>query len=264
MDFWPPPVHFRRRSPTIFQNHTSRGIGTLSLGMIECLFAENGTLEGGIESNLNGTVRGAKGDYIRFLTCMRTLSNGAPHHFPKAHALRYRHRTFGNGRMYIRGEWAFRIWSPYGDFKWICGPYACIIEGVPLYFPKHMSWGICTANCRMFGCIFAENGSLDGGIEARFRSNGWGVKDELRYFRPIRVHFRRGSPPIFRKHMPLGIGIENFGMICCIFAENKASEASFSGTGRSAYSYFKWIFDLYRCIFEGGSSPFSERTCPEV
>ena len=69
-----------------------------------------------------------------FLAPTRAISKGA--HFPKAHALRYGHRKFGNDRMYIRGEWAFRIWSPYGDLKWICGPYACIFEGGPLYFPK--------------------------------------------------------------------------------------------------------------------------------
>ena len=35
---------------------------------------------------------------------------GPPHHFPKAHALRYGHRKFGNDGMYIRGEWALRRW----------------------------------------------------------------------------------------------------------------------------------------------------------
>ena len=38
------------------------------------------------------------------------IFEGAPHHLPKAHALRYGHRKCGNDRMYIRGEWALRRW----------------------------------------------------------------------------------------------------------------------------------------------------------
>ena len=52
-----------------------------------------------------------------FLAHMRALSKGAPHHFQKAHALRYRHRKFGNDRMYIRGEWALRRWR-WIKFQW--------------------------------------------------------------------------------------------------------------------------------------------------
>ena len=66
MDFWPPSVHFRRGPPTIFWKHMPWGIGTESLGMIGCIFAENGPLEGGIESSFRGTGRGAKGDFIRY------------------------------------------------------------------------------------------------------------------------------------------------------------------------------------------------------
>ena len=44
-----------------------------------------------------------------FLAPIRVFSKGAPHHFPKANALRYGHRKFGSDRMYIRGEWALRV-----------------------------------------------------------------------------------------------------------------------------------------------------------
>ena len=101
-------------------------MGTESLGMIGCIFAENGPLEGGIEARYSGTGWGAKGDFRWILASIRTFSKGAPHHFPKAHALRYRHRKFGDDRMYIRGEWAleggiessFRGtgWGAKGDF----------------------------------------------------------------------------------------------------------------------------------------------------
>ena len=57
---------FLKGDPTIHKKHMPSGMGTESLGMIGCIFAENGPSEGGIESSLNGTVCGAKGDFIRF------------------------------------------------------------------------------------------------------------------------------------------------------------------------------------------------------
>ena len=165
-------------------------MGTESLGTIRCIFAENGPLEGGVESSFSGTGWGAKGDFIRYsylypyifesrthtffdslepipfskahalsythskvgndqmhirgeMTSGKlTLSGfvrsrpgflwwfemvfwpirvhfrrGPPHHFQKAHALRYRHRKFGIDRMYIRGEWAPRRWH-WIKFQW--------------------------------------------------------------------------------------------------------------------------------------------------
>ena len=41
-------------------------MGTESLGVIGCIFAENGPLEGGIESSFWGTGWGAKGDFMRY------------------------------------------------------------------------------------------------------------------------------------------------------------------------------------------------------
>ena len=38
-------------------------MGTESLAMMGCIFAENGPIEGGIEASLNGTGWGAKGDF---------------------------------------------------------------------------------------------------------------------------------------------------------------------------------------------------------
>ena len=101
-----------------------------------CIFVENGPLESGIESSFSGAGWGAKGDFRWIFYPNPCVFERGPYHFPNAHALRYGHRKFGDDRMYIRGEWVFRIWSPCGDFKWICGPYACICEGDPLYFQK--------------------------------------------------------------------------------------------------------------------------------
>ena len=38
------------------------------------------------------------------------IFEGAPHHFPKAHALRYGHRKFESDWMHICGKWALRRW----------------------------------------------------------------------------------------------------------------------------------------------------------
>ena len=50
---------FSKGTPTIFLKHMPSGMGTESLGMIGCIFAENGPLEGGTESSFWGTGWGA-------------------------------------------------------------------------------------------------------------------------------------------------------------------------------------------------------------
>ena len=111
--FLTPTRAFSKGAPppsTIFRKHMPSGMGTESLGMIGCIFAENGLLEGGIESSFSDTGWGAKGDFRWIFDPNPYILKGAPHHFPKAHALRYGHRKFGDDRMYIRGEWALRRW----------------------------------------------------------------------------------------------------------------------------------------------------------
>ena len=61
--FWAPTRAFSEGPPTIFQSHMACGIGTESVGMIGCIVAENGPLEGGIESSFSGTGWGTKGDF---------------------------------------------------------------------------------------------------------------------------------------------------------------------------------------------------------
>ena len=107
----------RKKAPTIFQKHMPWAMGTESLGMIGCIFAENGPLEGGIESSFSGTGWGAKGDFRWIFDPNPCIFEEGPHHFPKAHALSYGHRKFGDDRMYIRGEWALRRWH-WIKFQW--------------------------------------------------------------------------------------------------------------------------------------------------
>ena len=119
----------------------------------------------------------------------------------------------------------------------------------------------------MIGCIFAENGPLEGGIESSFWGTGWGAKGDFRrIFGPDPFIFEGG--PIFRKHMPSGMGTESLGVIGCIFAENGplegGIESSFWGNGWGAKGDFRRIFGPDSFIFEGGPPPFSESTCPQV
>ena len=61
-------VHFRRGSPSIFRKHMPWGINKENFGIIRYIFAGNGPLEGGLESSLNDTARGAKCDFTRYRT----------------------------------------------------------------------------------------------------------------------------------------------------------------------------------------------------
>ena len=102
--FLDPTRVFSKRPPPIFRKHMPWGIGTESLGMMGCMFAENGPLECGIESSFSGTGWGAKGDFRWIFYPNPCICERGPHHFSNAHALRYGHRKFGDDRMYIRGE----------------------------------------------------------------------------------------------------------------------------------------------------------------
>ena len=105
-------------------------MGTESFGMIGCIFAENGHLEGGIESSFWGTG-----------------------------------------------------WGAQGDFRWIFGPYPFIFGEAHTIFRKHMPSGMGTESLGMIGCIFEENGPLEGSIESSFWGTGWGAKgDFIRYY----------------------------------------------------------------------------------
>ena len=117
MDFAPQPVHCRRGPPTIFQKHLPWGIGTESLGLIGWIVAENGPLEGGIESSFSGNGWGAKGDFIWILGPNPCIFGGGPPAFSESISLRYGHIKFGNDWMYIRGEWALRRWH-WIKFQW--------------------------------------------------------------------------------------------------------------------------------------------------
>ena len=172
VDFWPLSVHFRRGPITIFRKHKPSGMGTESLGMMGCIFAENGPLEGGIESSFCGTGWGDKGDFTWIFGPNPCIFEGGPHHFPKAHALRYGHRKFGSDRMYIRGEWALRRWHwiKFLGYRLGCsGWFHALFIPIPVHFRienpylfrKQMPWAIRTAKLAMIRWIFVEKWPLE-------------------------------------------------------------------------------------------------------
>ena len=191
MDFWPKLVHYRRGPPTIFRKHMPSGMGTESLGMIGCIFVENGPLEGGIESSFWGTGWGAKGDSKRYS-------------YPYPYIFESRTNTFIESKcpeLYVQQSWewsdacSWRIDLSKVNFKRACKKPAGVLlvswsgflasmrafsKGAPTIFRTHMPWGMGTECLGMIGCIFAENGPLEGGIESSFSSTGWGAKGDFR------------------------------------------------------------------------------------
>ena len=169
MDFWPQPVHFWRRPPPFFRKHVPWGISTEIWGMIGCIFAENGPLEGGIESSFIGTGWGAKGDFIRYSYLYPYIFESRTLTYSKAHALSYTHSKVGNDQMHIRGELTSGKWTLSGfirsppeslwwfdmDFWHICVHFR---RRPPNIFQKHMPSGMGTESLGMIGCIFAEMG----------------------------------------------------------------------------------------------------------
>ena len=118
VDFWPIRVHFRRAPPpTIFRKHMSWGIGTESLGMIRCIFAENGPLEGGIESSFSDTGWGAKGDFRWIFDPNPYIFEGGPPPFSESTCLQvWAQKVWGWSDVYSR-EWALRRWH-WIKFPW--------------------------------------------------------------------------------------------------------------------------------------------------
>ena len=153
-EFLAPIRAILKEALTFFRKHMPSAMGTASLGMIRCIFAENGLLESGIESSFWGTGWGAK-----------------------------------------------------GDFRWIFGPNPCIFEESPLppspIFKNHIPSGMGTESLGMIGCIFAENGPLEGGIESSFWGTGWGAKgDFIRYSYPYPFIFESRTPTFFESTCP--------------------------------------------------------------
>ena len=206
-------------------------MGTESLRVIGCIFAENGPLEGGIEASFWGTGWGAKGDFRRIFGPDPFISKGAPHHFPKAHALRYEHRKFESDWMYIRengpleGGIESSFWVPAGMLRVI----SCVIltytrtfsnrEPIPFSKAHALSYThskVGNDQMHIRGEMTSGKLTVSGFVRSRQGSLWWFEVD----FWPRSVHFRRGAPTIFRKHMPSGMGTESLGVIGCIFAEN--------------------------------------------
>ena len=249
------------------------GIGTESLGIIGCIFAENGPLECGIELSFSGTGLGAKGDFIRYSYLYPYIFESITYTFCKAHALSYTHSKVGNDQMHIRAEMTSGKWTLSGFVRsrpeslwWFEVDFwhlrVHFRSGPPTIFRKHMLSSMGTECLGIIGCIFAENWPLEGGIESSFSGTGWGAKGQFRWILGSNpcisknggdcVYFRSELLTIVRKHMPSGIGTESLGMMGCIFEDNGplkcGIESSLNGTGWGAKGDFRWNLGPNPCI----------------
>ena len=105
--FLTPTRTFSKRAPTIFRKHMPSGMGTESLGMIGCIFAENGPLEGIIESNFGGTGWGAKGDFRWIFDPNPYIFEGGPPPFSESTCPQV---------------WAQTVWGRSGVYSLRMGP----------------------------------------------------------------------------------------------------------------------------------------------
>ena len=257
-------------------------MGTDSLGTIGCIFAENGPLEGGVESSFSGTSWGAKGDFRRCSYLYPYIFESRTHTFFESTCPEiYAQQSWEWSDAY---SWRNYLWKV--NFKRGCKKPTGVLmviwsgflahtrafsKGAPTIFRKHMSWGIGTESLGMIRCIFAENGPLEGDIESSFSDTGWGAKGDFRWiFDPNPCIFEGGPPPFSESTYP-EYRHRKFGDDRYIFAENGplegGIESSFSDTGWGAKGDFRWIFDPNPCIFEGPPPPTifrNESTCPQV
>ena len=171
-----PTLAFSKEALTIFRKHMPSDMGTESLGTIGYIFAENGPLEGGVESSFSGTGWSAKGDCIRY-SCMYPYIFESRTHtfFESTCAEQYAQQSWEWSDAY---SWRNDLWKV--NFKRVCKKPAGVLmviwsgflahtrafsKEAPTIFRKHMPWSIGTESLGMIGCIFAENGPLEGGVE---------------------------------------------------------------------------------------------------
>ena len=164
-------------------------------------------------------VSGVPAGVLRVISCViltytRTFSNREPIPFSKAHALSYTHSKVGNDQMHIRGEMTSGKWTLSGFVRsrpgvltviWsgFLAPKRSFSKGAPTIFRKHMPSGMGTESLGMIGCIFAENGPLEGGIESSFWGTGRGAKGDFRrIFGPDPFIFEGGPPPFSESTCP--------------------------------------------------------------
>ena len=132
-----------------------------------------------------------------------------------------------------------------------------------------MPSGMGTESLRVIGCIFAENGPLEGGIESSFWGTGWGAKgDFMRYSYLYPYIFESRTHTFFESTCPELYAQQSWEWSDAYSWRNDLWKVNFKPVceeaGWSPYGDLKWIFCPDPFIFEGGPPPFSESTCPQV
>ena len=215
VDLWPLCMHLRRGPPTMFRKHMPWGIRTASLGMVGCIFAENGPLEGGIESNSGVPAGVLRVNSDGFLASIRAFSKGAP-----------------------------------------------------TIFRKHMPWGMGTESFGMIGCIFGENGPLEGGIEWSLNGTVRGAKGEFRRFYYLYPYiFESRAHTFFKRKCPELCAHQSWEWSDSYSWRNDFLKVEFEHVCKKPAGVLMVIWSGFwpiRVHFRRGAQPFSESTCPEV
>ena len=156
--------------------------------MIGCIVAENAPLEGGIKSSFSGTGWGAKGEFIRYFYLYPYIFESTTHislesTCPELYAKQSKKPA----------EVLMVIWSG------CLAPTRAFSKGAPIIFRTHMRSGMGTESLGIIGCIFAQNGPLQCGIESSFSGTGWGAKGDLRWILGLNACIFVGAPHHFPK-----------------------------------------------------------------
>ena len=101
--FLTPIPAFSKGAPRHFPNAHALRYGHRKLGIIGCIFAENGPLEGGIESSFSGTGWGAKGDFRWIFYPNPFIFEGSPAPFSECTCPQvWAQKVWGSSDVYLR------------------------------------------------------------------------------------------------------------------------------------------------------------------
>ena len=161
--------------------------------------------------------------------------------------------------------WVLRVISD-GFF----GPNPCIFEGGPPPFSESKCPQVWAQKVwELIGCIFAENGPLEGGIESSFWGTGWGAKgDFMRYSYLYPYIFEWRTHTFFESTCPVLYAQQSWEWSDAYSWRNDLWKVNFKRVCKKPAGVLMVIWSGFlapkRSFFEGGPPPFSESTCPQV
>ena len=147
-------------------------------------------------------------------------------------------------------------------------PIRAFWKTTPTIFREHMPSGICTESLGMIGCIFVENGPLEGGIESSFWGTGWGAKgDFIRYSYLYPYIFESRTHTLFESTCPELYAQQSWEWSDAYSWRNDLWKLNFKRVCKKPAGVLMMIWSGFlapKRHFRRGALPFSESTCPQV